>query len=99
MLVRYVRISDGTFFGSTKIHARYELKSLFMGAAENVIQGESSLREYYDERRRSGVDHRSAKIAVARRIAAAVLSILKNNAKFDDHYHDTREERTHPRLR
>lgn len=94
MLVRYMQISDGKIYGSKRIHARYELKALFMGAAENAIQGESSLREYYDIVRRSGVDHRGAKIAVARRIAAAALSVLKNNGKFDDRYHETQTERT-----
>lgn len=94
MLVRYVQISDGRAYGSKKIHARYELKSLFMGAAENALLGENSLRRYYDDRRAQGVDHRSAKIAVARRIAAAALSVLKNNAKWDEHYHETITERT-----
>lgn len=94
MLVRYLQISDGKVYGSKRIHARYELKSLFMGAAENAIQGSSSLKDYYDERRSAGVDHRAAKIAVARRIAAAVLSVLKNNGKFDDHYHESQTERT-----
>lgn len=94
MLVRYLQISDGKIYGSKRIHARYELKALFMGAAENAIQGESSLRDYYDELRSSGVDHRGAKIGVARRIAAAALSVLKNNGKFDDRYHETQSERT-----
>lgn len=94
MLVRYLQISDGKIYGNKRIHARYELKSLFMGAAESAIRGENSLRKCYDECRSSGVDHRGAKIAVARRIAAAALSILKNNGKFDDHYHETQTERT-----
>lgn len=94
MLVRYIQISDGKIYGSKRIHARYELKALFMGAAESALQGESSLKTYYDECRCSGVDHRGAKIAVARKIAAAALSILKNNGKFDDNYYKTQTERT-----
>lgn len=94
MLVRYLKISDGKVYGSQKIRARFELKSLFMGAAENAIQGESCLRDHYDEKRAAGVDHRGAKISVARLIAAAALSILKNNGKFDENYHKTHVERT-----
>lgn len=94
MLVRYLQISDGKVYGSKKIHGRYELKSLFMGAAENALQGESALKTYYEERRRAGVDHRGAKIAVARRIAAAALSVLKNNGKYDENYHENQIERT-----
>jgi transposase len=97
MLVRYIQISDGRMYGNKKIHARYELKALFMGAAENALMGNNSLREYYDARRLAGVDHRSAKIAVARRISAAALSALKNNSKFDDQYHETQQERTNLR--
>lgn len=94
MLVRYVQISDGRVYGSKRVHARYELKALFMGAAENALQGDGRLKRYYDERRAAGVDHRAAKIAVARRIAAAALSVLKNNGKWDENYHDTQSERT-----
>lgn len=65
-----------------------------MGAAENVIQGESCLRDLYDRKRASVVDHRGAKIAVARVIAASALSILKNNGKFDKTYFETHAERT-----
>ncbi len=94
MLVRYLQISDGKIYGSQKIRARFELKSLFMGAAENAIQGENCLRDLYDQKRASGVDHRGGKIAVARVIAAAALSILKNNGKFDKSYLQTHAERT-----
>jgi hypothetical protein len=94
MLVRYLQISDGRVYGSKRIHARYELKSLFMGAAENALQGESCLKRYYEDRRSAGVDHRAAKIAVARRIAAAALSVLKNDGKWDDLYYETQSERT-----
>jgi transposase len=94
MLVRYFQISDGKVYGSKKIRARFELKSLFMGAAENAIQGENCLKDHYDAKRSAGVDHRGAKISVARLIAAAALSILKNNGKFDENYHETHTERT-----
>ena len=94
MLVRYLQISDGKIYGSQKIRARFELKSLFMGAAENAIQGENCLRDHYDDQRSRGVDHRGAKISVARLISAACLSILKNNGKFDENYHKTHVERT-----
>jgi transposase len=95
MLVRYIQVSDGRVYGSKKIHARYELKSLFMGAAENVLLMKSgTLIDYYDDLRKRGIDHRSAKIAVARRIAASVLSVLKNNSKYNDLYHETQIERT-----
>ena len=93
MLVRYIQISDGRIYGNKRIRARHDLKAVFMGAAESAIKVEESLKNYYESRRKNGVDVRGAKIAVARRIAAATLSILKNNGKFDELYHETKAER------
>ena len=94
MLVRYLQVSDGRIYGSEKIRARFELKALFMGAAENVILHENCFRDHYDTMRKSGLDHRAAKISVARLISATALSVLKNNSKFDKNYLKTLVERT-----
>jgi transposase len=97
MLVRYIHMSDGRIYGSERIRGRHELKSVFMGAAESAMKSDSSLKLFYEECRKNGLDYRAAKIQVARRIAAAALSILKNNGKFDDHYYKTQAERTKTR--
>jgi transposase len=94
MLVRYIEISDGKIYGNKRIHARYELKALFMGAAESALLGNGCLRKHYDDCRAAGVDHRGAKISVARWIAAAALSVLKNDGKWDENYYASQTERT-----
>lgn len=91
-LVRHVEISDGKVYGSRKARGRSELKAVFMGAATSVLAGESSLRKYYDRLRSKGLDDRKAKKAVARKIAAIALMIMKTGKLFDDH-HDEKERK------
>jgi transposase len=88
-LVRYIDVSDGRIYRSRETAGRTELKSTFMGAATAVLQGSSGLKRYYDRLRSKGVAHREAKKAVARRIAAIALMIMKTNKAYDDH-HDER---------
>ena len=91
MLVKYIDKSDGMTYGSRAIHGRRELKSVFDGAALAVLQGDSALREYYDRLRTKQIPHKSAKKAVARRVAAICLSLLKGSDKYDDLYEVKRE--------
>jgi len=92
MLVKYLQESDGVIYGQKTAQGRRELKCVFVGAAQSVLQhGNSSLRKYYDRLRSKGVDHDMAKFDVARRIAAISLSILKHNKPYDDHYEEKKE--------
>lgn len=90
MLVRHIQMSGGKIYGNKRAHGRGELKEAFVGAAENVLKTEGSLRAYYDELRARGASHPEAKLGLARKIAAIALSLLKNNGKFDD-LHEARE--------
>jgi transposase len=92
MLVRYTDESDGRIYGSRKAHGRRELKSVFMGAATAVLQSNSGLRRYYDRLRSKGVADKHAKKAVARRIAAIALLIMKTGAKYDDLHEEGRRK-------
>lgn len=84
-LVTHPKISDGTSYGAKKAIGRLELKSAFMGAATSVLMGTSSLRKYYDQLRSKGLDDKKSKKAVARKIAAISLCIMKNETVvFDD---------------
>lgn len=92
MLVKYLQESDGVIYGQKMAQGRRELKCVFVGAAQSVLQhGNSSLRKYYDRLRSKGVDHDMAKFDVARKIAAISLSILKHNKPYDDHYEEKKE--------
>lgn len=91
-LVRYIDVSDGRIYGSRQPKGRNELKAVFMGAATAALQGSSGLRRYYDRQRTNGVCHNDAKRAVARRVAAIALMIMKTNKIYDDH-HDERTKR------
>jgi transposase len=94
MLVRHIQISDGRIYGNKRVFGRYVLKDIFLGAAESAMRTDTSLRKYYDDLRAKGVGAREAKLAVARKIAAICLSILKNNGTFQDSYDEQQRSRT-----
>ena len=94
MLVRHIQMSGGKIYGNRRVHGRKELRDVFIGAAENAIRGETSLRDYYDALRARGIAHKEAKLALARKIAALSLAILKNNDTFHDDYENQQRERT-----
>ena len=92
MLVKYIQESGGKTYGQKMVQGRRELKCVYVGAAQSVLQhGNSSLKQYYDRLRSKGVDHDMAKFDVARKIAAISLSILKHNKPYDDHYEEKKE--------
>jgi transposase len=94
MLVRHIQMSAGKIYGNKRIHGRKELRDVFLGAAESAMRSDSSLRDYYDALRARGVAHKEAKIALARKIAATCLCLLKNNDTFKNDYDEQQQERT-----
>ena len=92
MLVRYIDKSDGAEYGKRAVHGRCELKAVFDGAALSAMTGDSALRKYYDRLRTKKVAHKAAKKAVARRIAAICLALLKGPGKYSD-LHEVKRER------
>ncbi len=84
MLVKHRADSDGVSYGYRVHQGRRELKGIFMGAAKSALQTKSSLKKYYDQLRSKGKTDKQANKAVARRIAATCLSIMKNGEKFND---------------
>jgi transposase len=93
MLVRHIQMSGGKIYGNKRIHGRRELRDVFVGAAENALRGETSLRDYYDSLRAKGIAHKEAKLSLARKIAALALSLLKNNETFKNNYETQQQER------
>jgi len=93
MLVRHIQISGGRIYGNRRVHGRKELRDVFIGAAENAIRGETSLRDYYDALRARGIAHKEAKLALARKIAGLSLALLKNNDTFKNDFEMQQMER------
>lgn len=86
MLVRHIQMSGGKIYGNKRVHGRRELRDVFLGAAESALRTDTSLRNYYEALRARGIDHKDAKIALARKIASTCLCLLKNNDTFkNDH--------------
>ena len=61
MLVKYAQDSDGKSYGLKTVHGRRDLKGVYMGIAETVLRGDSSLRKYYDQLRSKELSHKEAK--------------------------------------
>lgn len=97
MLVRHIQMSGGRIYGNRRVHGRVELRDVFIGAAESALRTDTHLREYYDALRARGIDHRDARIALARKIAALCLSLLKNNDTYKENYKDEQQRRTQAR--
>jgi transposase len=94
MLVRHIHVSGGRIYGNRRVHGRAELRDVFIGAAESALRTDTYLREYYDALRAKGIDHRDARIALARKIAALCLSLLKNNDTYKDNFKEEQQRRT-----
>jgi transposase len=88
MLVNHLKESDGVIYGVSRIKGRTELKTVFMGAATAVMMSNNALRREYDRSRSSGISHRDARKAVARRIAAIALMIMKTGRIYDDRWNE-----------
>ncbi len=93
MLVRHIQMSGGKIYGNKRIHGRRELRDVFLGAAESALRTETSLRDHYEMLKARGISHKDAKIAVARKIAATCLCLLKNNDTFKNDYDVQQNER------
>jgi transposase len=93
MLVRHIQMSGGKIYGNKRIHGRKELRDVFLGAAESALRTDTSLRDYYEALRARGTDHKDAKIALARKIAATCLCLLKNNDTFKNDHDLQQKER------
>jgi transposase len=93
MLVRHIQVSGGKIYGNKRFFGRRELRNVFIGAAENVIRIDGELRDRYDALRAKGVDHKDAKLNLARQIASVALCLLKNNDKYQEKYSEYLKER------
>ena len=98
MLVRHIQESGGRIYGNKRFFGRRELRNVFIGAAESGIRTESQLRDRYEALRAKGIEHKEAKLNVARHIAAITLCLLKNNDKYNDDYVEYLRERKELRL-
>lgn len=88
MLVKYDCRSDETSYGKRKTRGNRILKNVFMGAAQTALQGEGSLRKYYDDQKAKETDHQAAKKNVARKIAAIALSVMRRGARYQENYEE-----------
>ncbi len=87
MLIKHRDMSDGALIRVRAAKGRTELKNAFIGAALNIIISpqSSALKEYYQyliEIKK--LDTRRARKALARKVAAICLNIMKTEKGYDD---------------
>jgi transposase len=86
-LIRHRDESDGYILRRRTPHGRSELKNAFMGTAQRVIisPANTALKDYYNFlMEKKGLDKRQANKALARKIAAICLVVMKKGTKYDD---------------
>lgn len=83
-LVKHQRISGGRLYGSKRAYGNRTLKCVFKMAAHSALKSNGALRHYYDAQRAKGLSDSAARNAVARKIAAIVLSLWKNSQRYDE---------------
>lgn len=82
-LVRHKQQSAGRVHGSKRAWGNRILKCAYKMAAKSALTGENEFRILYEELRVKGVNDKSARNAVCRKIAAISLSMLKNKNPYD----------------
>jgi len=82
-LVKYTDKSDDVVYGKRNTPGNRLLNSIFMGAAQTILQKSLDLRVYYDEQRKNDVDHKAAKKNLARKIAAIALAIMRTKKPYN----------------
>ena len=85
-LVKHVRESAGKSYGRKNPRANLELKGVFKTAAVTSLKGDGPMKAYFLGLREKGIDERSAKNAVARKIAASVLYCWKHMKRYDPNF-------------
>jgi transposase len=83
-LVRHPRQSARRSYGSVRVFGNRMLKCVFKMAAQSSLKGDGCLRKYYDALRAKGLADKSARNAVARKIAAITLSVWRNKKVFNE---------------
>jgi transposase len=86
MLVSHDKNSDGRSYGKERKHGRSELKAVFLGAAESVIihGKDTKLHQYYNLQVKKGLEPRTAKRALARKIAAIALAVMRTKKPYNE---------------
>ncbi|MFC1667978.1 IS110 family transposase [Chlamydiota bacterium] len=83
-LVRHKQISGDREYGSEKIWGNRVLKCVYNMAAHDAIRGNNGLSNYYKSLRKRGVNDKSTRSAVSRKIAAISLSLWRNDCTYKD---------------
>lgn len=95
MLVKHELKSDDVVYGKKQVSGNRVMKNVFMGAAQNILdKDDGSLRKYYDDSRKKGIDHRAAKKNLARKVAAIALAVMRKKERFVEKYETKKKKKS-----
>ena len=95
-LTNHMRESDGKIYGKKRANNNSLLKGIFKSAAQDAIRTDNSFRRKYQQMMARGADHRKAKNAVCKMLAATVLGVLKSGKKYNDKQREVMQGKHQP---
>jgi len=96
-LVKHVQKSDGRVTGKRQANGCKQLKAVFRIASLAALSSDNAFRRKYDQMRMQGASDRTARQAVARSQAAAVLGVWKSGKKYNDKHRELMQARSCPK--
>jgi transposase len=84
MLTKHDQESGGRTYGKKRAHGQAVLKEVFRSAVLGAMKSNTAFRRKYEAMRAAGADDRTARNAVAKKIAATVLGVWKSGKKYND---------------
>lgn len=96
MLVKYECKSDGVAYGKKRVSGNRTLKTVFMGAAQSILDfhKDGALYQIYEKKRKDGMDQRTAKKNIARKLAAIALAVMRKAESYQDSFEVKKEQKT-----
>ena len=82
-LATYDKISGGKSYGKMRVQGSRSLKWVYMSAAETILVESDPLRKIFDNEIEKGNSRRTAKRALARKIASIALSVMRTKKDYD----------------
>lgn len=92
-LTKHNRESDGKQYGKKRARGPRVLKEAFKSAALSAIKSNTMFRRKYDAMREAGKTDKSARNAVAKKVAATVLGVWKSGRKYNDKHMEVTRRR------
>lgn len=94
-LTKHSRMSDGKDYGKRSGSGQPLLKEVFKMSVFGATKSNTAFKRKYETMRAAGASDRSARNAVAKKIAATVLAVWKTGKNYEDKYKEVTQRHNH----